>query len=185
MSVCFVLYKSGAFRTLIAISPFLTCFPYHRSPSVCLEGTHGVRSAWGHANAIDFVTIASSLCATSSTRIDRDNSLVIPPSFVRRLRNNTAQSDGTTVKLGAQILAAAAARVPSANKHIPLISALRTNVRSGVGVPPATATKLQYHLRKAQISLLPRATISRTLCVHITYIALRLVFRLRSCTYRV
>ncbi len=41
-------------------------------------------------------------------------------------------------------------------------------VRSGVGVPPTTATKLQYHLRKAQISLLPRATISRTLCVHIT-----------------
>jgi hypothetical protein len=30
----------------------------------------------------------------------------MPPSFVRQLRNNTAQSDGTTVKLGAQILAA-------------------------------------------------------------------------------
>ena len=41
----------------------------------------------------------------------------------------------------------------------------------GVGVPPATATKLQYHLRKAQISLLPKATISRTLCVRITYLA--------------
>ena len=39
------------------------------------------------------------------------------------------------------------------------------SVRSGVGVPPTTATKLQYHLRKAQISLLPQATISRTLCV--------------------
>ena len=26
------------------------------------------------------------------TRIDRDNSLVMPPSFVRQLRNNTAQS---------------------------------------------------------------------------------------------
>ena len=160
----------------------------------------------------------------------------MPPSFVRQLRNHTSQSDGTTVKLGAQILAAAAARVPSANKHIPLISALRTNVRSGVGVPthncnkvaislaqganitvaksnnithtlrayhlhclaarvpsfklhipcirtlrigvrsgvgvpPITATKLQYHLRKAQISLLQKATISRTLCVHITCIA--------------
>ena len=80
--------------------------PYHRSPSACLEGTHGDRVAGDNANAIDFVTIASSLCATSSTRIDRDNSLIMPPSFVRQLRNNTAQSDGTTVKLGAQILAA-------------------------------------------------------------------------------
>ena len=48
------------------------------------------------------------------------------------------------------------------------------SVRSGVGVPPTTATKLQYHLRKAQISLLPQATISRTLCVHITCVPLRL-----------
>ena len=66
--------------------------PYHRSPSACLEGTHGDRVAGDNANAIDFVTIASSLCATSSTRIDRDISLIMPPSFVRRLRNNTAQS---------------------------------------------------------------------------------------------
>ena len=29
---------------------------------------------------------------TVGTRIDRDNSLVMPPSFVRQLRNNTAQS---------------------------------------------------------------------------------------------
>ena len=33
------------FRTLNAMSPFLTCFPYHRSPSACLEGTHGDRVA--------------------------------------------------------------------------------------------------------------------------------------------
>ena len=32
--------------------------------------------------------------------------ILVAPSFVRQLRNNTAQSDGTTVKLGAQILAA-------------------------------------------------------------------------------
>ena len=43
---------------------------------------------------------------TIGTRINRDNSLIMPPSFVRQLRNNTAQSDGTTVKLGAHILAA-------------------------------------------------------------------------------
>ncbi len=41
-----------------------------------------------------------------------------------------------------------------------------------MGVPPTIATKLQYHLRKAQISLLPQATISRTLCVHITLLAI-------------
>ena len=82
-----------------------------------------IRRSWGRdTNAIDFVTIASSLLATSGTRIDRDNSLVMPPSFVRQLRNNTAQSDGATVKLGAHILAAVAARTP--NRHIPCISTL-------------------------------------------------------------
>ena len=59
------------------------------------------------------------------TRIDRYRSLIMPPSFVRRLRNNMAQSDGTTVKLGAQKLAAVAARNPSSNMHIPCISTLR------------------------------------------------------------
>ena len=43
---------------------------------------------------------------TVGTRINRGNPHIMPPSFVRQLRNNTAQSDGTTVKLGAQILAA-------------------------------------------------------------------------------
>ena len=60
---------------------------------------------------------------TLGTRIDRDISLIMPPSFVRRLRNNMAQSDGTTVKFGAPRLAAAAARNPSSNKHIMYISA--------------------------------------------------------------
>ena len=43
---------------------------------------------------------------TVGTRIDSGIFLVMSPSFVRQLRNNTAQSDGTTVKLGAHILAA-------------------------------------------------------------------------------
>ncbi len=46
----------------------------------------------------------------------------MPPSFVRQLRNNTAQSDGTTVKLGAHILAAVAAR--TWNRQIERISTL-------------------------------------------------------------
>ena len=41
-------------------------------------------------------------------------------------------------KLGAHILAAVAARVPSANKHIPFISAFRISFRLGVGVPPVS-----------------------------------------------
>ena len=72
------------------------------------EVTHGVRSAWGHTDAIDFVAIASSLQATNGIRdVCNTNRLkAVPLRFVRQLRNNTAQSDGTTVKLGAQILAA-------------------------------------------------------------------------------
>ena len=43
---------------------------------------------------------------TVGTRINSGISLIMSPSFVRQLRNNTAQSDGTTIKLGAHILAA-------------------------------------------------------------------------------
>ena len=103
------------------MSPFLTCFPYHRSPSACLEGTHGDRVAGDNANAIDFVTIASSLRATSSTRIDCYRSLFM--SLVRgRKESKLVRSLVLYVKLGVRYLAAVAARVPSANKHIPLIS---------------------------------------------------------------
>ena len=74
-----------------------------------------------NANAIDFVTIASSLRATSSARIDRDISLIMPPSFMRRLRNNMAQSDGTTVKLGVRYGRRLATPIPSSNEQIPCI----------------------------------------------------------------
>ena len=92
-----------------------------------LEGTHGVRSAWGHTNAIDFVTIASSLHATSGRRaVGNTNRLkAVPPSFVRRLRNNMAQSDGTIVKLGARYGRRLATPIPSSNRHIPCIRTLR------------------------------------------------------------
>ena len=62
---------------------------------------------------------------TIGTRIDRGIPLIMPPSFVRRLRNNTTQSDGTTVKLGAPFSRRLAARVPSSKLHITLISALQ------------------------------------------------------------
>ena len=76
----------------------------------------------------------------------------MPPSFVRRLRNNTAQSDGATVKLGAHILAAVAAR--TLNRHIPLISALRISVRLSACVQSTLNTK-QTILRNCGRSFLP------------------------------
>ena len=95
------------------------CFPYHRSPSACLEGTHGDRVAGDNANAIDFVTIASSLCAASSTRIDCYRPLFM--SLVRgRKECKLVRSLVLYVKLGVRFLAAVAARTP--NKHILLIS---------------------------------------------------------------
>ena len=51
-----------------------------------LEGTHGTAPQG----------------ATLGTRIDRDISLIMPLRFVRRLRNNTAQSLVLTVKLDAR-----------------------------------------------------------------------------------
>ena len=86
-------------------SPFLTCFPNHRSPSAYLEGTHGDRVAGDNANAIDFVTIASSLYATSSTRIDYYRSLFM--SLVRgRKESKLVRSLVLYVKLGVRFLAA-------------------------------------------------------------------------------
>ena len=67
-------------------------FPITVPPLRDLEGTHGDRVAGDNANAIDFVTIASSLRATSGTRIDKYRPLVMSLRFVRQLRNNTAQS---------------------------------------------------------------------------------------------
>ena len=64
---------------------------------------------------------------TLGTRIDRDISLIMPPSFVRRLRNNMAQSDGTTVKLGARYGRRLATPIPSSNRHMPCIRTLRIN----------------------------------------------------------
>ena len=122
MSVLFfLLYKRWTACTLKAMSPFLTCFPYHRSPSACLEGTHGDRVAGDNTNAIDFVTIASSLCATSSTRIDCYRSLFM--SLVRgRKESKLVRSLVLYVKLGVRYLAAVAAR--TLKLHIPLISTL-------------------------------------------------------------
>ena len=82
--------------------------PYRRSPSAYFEGTHGVRSAWGNTDAIDFVAIASSLQATNGRRaVGNTNRLkAVPLRFVRQLRTQTAQSLVLSIKLGAPFLAA-------------------------------------------------------------------------------
>ena len=73
---------------------------------------------------------------TVGTRIDRYRPLVMPPRFVRQaVANNTAQSLVHFVKLGAYLLAAVAARVPSLKLHILLISTLRISFCFGCGCP--------------------------------------------------
>ena len=62
---------------------------------------------------------------TLSTRIDKYRPLVMPPRFVRQLRNNTAQSLVLFVKLGVRCGRRLAAPIPSSKSHIPFISALR------------------------------------------------------------
>ena len=123
------------FRTLNAMSPFLTCLdfgvcapqsasfalatthsldvllnasrPYHRSPSACLEGTHGDRIAGDNTNAIDFVTIASSLCATSSIRgVCNTNRLKAMPLVRGRKETKLVRSLVLYIKLGVRFLAA-------------------------------------------------------------------------------
>ena len=98
--------------------------PHRRSP---LKGNPRRPRSGGHTDAIDFVAIASSLQATNGIRgVCNTNRLkAVPPSFVRRLRNNMAQSDGTTVKLGARYGRRLATPIPSSNRHIPRIRTLR------------------------------------------------------------
>ena len=56
-----------------------------------LSGHAGISPAtqiWGNSLQ-DYPSFAGE---TVGTRIDRDNSFIMPPSFVRQLRNNTVQS---------------------------------------------------------------------------------------------
>ena len=53
-------YNSSTGRVVLRVAP-IPPFPLCTS----FEGTHGVRSAWGNTDAIDFVAIASSLQATN------------------------------------------------------------------------------------------------------------------------
>ena len=91
ISVCSVLYKSLSACTLKQMCPSFRTrryFSHHSNKDNSLQ---------------DYPSFVGE---TIGTRIYEYRPLVMPPSFVRRLRNNTAQSDGTTVKLGAHILAA-------------------------------------------------------------------------------
>ena len=60
----------------------------------------------------------------------------MPPRFVRQaVANKTAQSLVLIVLLGAYLLAAVAARVPSSKSHSPFIITLRISFRFGCGCP--------------------------------------------------
>ena len=77
LTCLFFLYKRGTACTLIRCTPSFRTRRYFSHHSVRGNSLHNYPSFAGE---------------TIGTRIDRDNSLVMPPSFVRQLRNNTAQS---------------------------------------------------------------------------------------------
>ena len=81
------------------------CFPYRRSPSAYFEGTHGVRFAWGNIRC--------------------SHKKVASPYYVTRSRAKKIHTRPFTCTFPSSstlaFLAAVAARVPSSNKHTPLI----------------------------------------------------------------
>ncbi len=90
-----MLCKSVRWSTFkLQCPPSSRVFPITVPPLRDLEGTHGDRVAGDNANAIDFVTIASSLQATNGIRdVCNTNRLkAVPLRFVRQLRNNMAHS---------------------------------------------------------------------------------------------
>ena len=70
---------------------------------------------------------------TGGTRIDKYRPLVMPPRFMRQLRNNTAQS--LVQPSCSALISAFALRTLTSNKHIPFISKLRIDFRFGCGCP--------------------------------------------------
>ncbi len=92
-------------------------------------------------------TASASRGATLGSRIDRGISLIMSLRFVRQLRTQTAQSLVLIVKLGAPFSSRLAARVPSANKHIPFISTGSAQPQSffeRITASDATARQLIY-----------------------------------------
>ncbi len=111
------LYNGWAFETLNATFPFpqvfsLSPFPLAREPTV---------TAWRGTTLGRDIT-----CAIS---------LIVPLRFVRRLRNNMAQSLVLYVKSDARYSRRLAAPSPSSKLHIPFISTLRISFRFGRGCP--------------------------------------------------
>ena len=88
------------------LSPFLRCFPYHRSP---FQGTHGDRVA-GDTLGRD-ITYAISLIMPLRLR----------GSYATQCHAFSYFTSSPTLDL----LAAVAARVPSSKLHIPFIRTLR------------------------------------------------------------
>ena len=161
------------FRTLNTISPFLKCFPYHRSPSACLEGTHGDRVAGDNANAIDFVTIASSLCATSSTRIDCYRPLFM--SLVRgRKESKLVRSLVLHIKLGVRLARRRCGSCSVFEVAHTVYKHAMNECSFGCGCPTRNCNEVAISLaQSANITVAKSNNIMHEF-VHITFIALRL-----------
>ena len=99
------------------LSPFLRCFPYHRSP---FQGTHGDRVAGDNTRSRHNLRHFS-YCATS-------------PAW--QLRNGTPRILVLSAKSDARFARRLAAPIPSFKLHIPFISTPAQALVSGVGVPP-------------------------------------------------
>ena len=145
------------------MSPFLTCLDFGvcapQSASFALAKTHSLDVLLNASRPYRRSPLKGNprrpLCGGHTQHSHR---LLSFPFYVTRSRTKKIQTRPLTCTLlqaRRSLSRRLAARVPSFKLHIPCIRTLRIGVRSGVGVPPITATKLQYHLRKAQISLLP------------------------------
>ena len=148
------------------LSPFLRCFPYHRSP---LQGNPRWPRSGGQLDAIDFVTIAIPSLRSLRSRHNLRHfsyyatSLCAPApqqhgavactlrQVLRSIRSPPCGSNSVfeiahtvykcplnewTSKRPLHKLAVGGF-ITSLNKHIPLISPLQIGFCSGVGVPPA------------------------------------------------
>ena len=102
-------YNSSTGRVVLRVAP-ISPFPLCTS----FEGTHGVRSAWGNTDAIDFVAIASSLQATNGRQaLSNTNRLKAVSLAHGRKQFQLARSLVLSVKFGAPLARRLAARVPS------------------------------------------------------------------------
>ena len=151
--------------TLKTMSPFLTCFPYHRSPSACLEGTHGDRVAGDNTQHSHRLLSFSSYVTRSRTKRIQTRPLTCT---IRQARRSLSRR-----RCGSHFEAA-----HSVNKYA------LNGCPFGCGCPTHNCNGVAISLaQSANITVAKSNNITHEF-VHITFTALRLVFRLRISTFR-